>query len=54
VDEAEWWIVFPAWVLASAEVQQIAQGVEDRVELLEAARDERADVRHRVFLPEAR
>jgi len=42
-----------AWVLASAEVQQIPRGVEERVELLEMARDERADVRHRAFLPEA-
>jgi hypothetical protein len=32
VDESERRIVFPAWVLASAEVQQIPRGVEDRVE----------------------
>jgi hypothetical protein len=52
VDEPQRGIVCPARELPAAEVQQVAAGVQECMQLFEAAEDERADVRHRAVLPD--
>ena len=52
MDQPQWRIVFPARALPAADIQQVPAGVQQRIQLFEAARDEGADVRHRGVLPE--
>jgi hypothetical protein len=52
VDEPQRWIVFPARELSAAEIEQVAAGVQERMELLESPRDERAEMEHGAVLPE--
>jgi len=52
MDETQRGIVFPAREFPAAEVQQVAAGVQKRMQLFKSAGDERADVRHRGVLPD--